>query len=95
MVDKADILLDSNGGSSNIVQLPGRRYPAIAIQGDTWSTYLSNASESLKIAKKLDQEELVDRLEFLVESFETFQDIYEDLLLDNGFDLPYEKHSAD
>ncbi|MEW8536091.1 MAG: hypothetical protein AB2565_07030 [Candidatus Thiodiazotropha endolucinida] len=90
MSEKADTFLFPDGQRSNVVKLPWRKFPAIAIQGDTWSIYLSNLRRSLSLAQKMGDEVLIDELEYLVECFESQQENYESILKENGYSLPYE-----
>ena len=89
MTNLAETFLSPTGDKTNIVKLPWRRFPALAIQGDSWDIYLSKLKSSLELAKGLGDEDLVDRLTSLVESFETYQGLYEEVLLDNDYELPY------
>lgn len=78
-------------GNAAIVQLPGRRFPAIAVQGDSFSTLASLARAVATRAERTtdaelqeDAKELSDRLHDLLEK-------YEAVLGKHGIPLPYER----
>ncbi len=85
--DNAKIL--SHVPNSGVVQLPGRRFPGIVIQGDTLSNLFESARFLLSEFKRLrDEERYYETLTF-VEQLQDQLLHYEDTLRDKGMDLPY------
>jgi len=83
------IRLYDHVSNSGIVHMPGRRFPAIAIQGDSLSTMLITAIESMEKAKELKDEELYYGNLELAERLRDHLTQYEEILEKEGFEKPY------
>ena len=86
-----DIKLYDHVPNSGIVHLPGRRFPAVAIQGDSLSTYLTAFEFFLKKAKEHDDEDMYYEALYLAESLQGHLIQYETVLEKEGFEKPYFK----
>lgn len=74
--------------NSGIVHLPGRRFPAVAVQGDSLSTMLSAAIYLMKSAEHGD-EDMYDKALDLAERLQDHLLHYEKVLEREGFEKPY------
>lgn len=72
-----------------IVHMPGRRFPAVAIQGDSLSVMFSAALSFLEHAKNSGDEELYYEALELAENLQSHLLRYESVLEKEGFDKPY------
>ena len=83
------IKLYDHVSNSGIVHLPGRRFPAVAIQGDSLSTFLATAQYFMSKAKEHNDEEMYFEALELAERIQTHLIQYENILEREGFDRPY------
>jgi hypothetical protein len=72
-----------------VVQLPGRNYPGVVIQGDTLNGVVKELAEMAKLLEARDLEELSDAIVFLSEQFKDAQSYYEEICVGRGIELPY------
>jgi hypothetical protein len=72
-----------------VVRTPGRSYPALVVQGDTFSTFYRSAEALLDQARQRRDEELIELAMQLRDDLAGFLHHYETVLAENGFDLPY------
>jgi hypothetical protein len=72
-----------------VVQLPGRRFPGVVMQGDTLSDYVTTLSEVLGSLDETEQEEAYFEVLRLKEQLENALDHYEQVCSNNGIELPY------
>ena len=81
----------SSAGNIGVVQLPGRRFPALVIQGDTLSIIVD---QSRKLCALIPAEaaEAREEAEFLQRDLEKLQEHYEATLAAHGLQLPYSQH---
>ena len=85
--DVAQIL--SHIPNSAIVQLPGRRFPGIVMQGDTLSNVFDSARHLLaEFKRQQDQERFYETLMF-AEQLQAHLLHYEETLERHGMQLPY------
>lgn len=91
MSEKAETFTFSDGQPTNVVKLPWRKFPGIVIQGDTLNTYVSRLTTLLEDVRKLDNVDLEDSVSDLVEGFEEYLSIYEEVLETENIELPYIK----
>ncbi len=75
--------------NSGIVHMPGRRFPAIAIQGDSVSIILSTAIKLMEKGKEYQDEDLYYASLELAEKMRDHLTRYEDVLEKEGFEKPY------
>jgi hypothetical protein len=87
-IEMAKIL--SHVPNIGIVQLPGRKYPSIAIQGDTFYRLLCSTVYLMKEALKQKNEETYFELLMLAEELQGQLMHYEDVLKAESFGLPYD-----
>ena len=85
--DTAQIL--SHVPNSGIVQLPGRRFPGIALQGDSLSIMFDHAAICVREFKRLRQEEAYFEALQLAETLQEHLIHYEETLRQRGAQLPY------
>jgi hypothetical protein len=81
--------------NSGIVHLPGRKYPAVAIQGDTLYRFFRVARELLSEAKRLRHEEMYYNALDIAEDLQRQLLHYEETLEKHGYNLPYLKSIRD
>jgi len=88
----AELLTDA--GKWAVVQLPGRRFPGVVIQGDSLSVIVGELDRAGAALRRGDtvgaEEELTGVLERLTEAMAH----YESTLSDRGIDLPYAKEDS-
>lgn len=75
--------------NSGIVHMPGRRFPAVAIQGDTLSSMLTIALELMGKGKEYKDEDIYYASMELAERFRDHLAHYEEVLQKEGFEKPY------
>lgn len=69
--------------------MPGRRFPAVAIQGDSLSNMLSTALELMEKGKLYKDEDLYYSSLELAERLRDHLAHYEEILEKEGFEKPY------
>ena len=80
---------DTNGW---IVRTPGRKFPALVIQGDSLSALFVKARAVLERARdKSNDQELIDDSEELCDLLWSRLRHYEETLRANGIELPYSR----
>ena len=84
-----EVKLYDHVSNSGIVHMPGRRFPAVAIQGDTLSSMLSAAQYFMAKAKVHNDEEMYYEALELAERFQDHLIQYENVLEKEGFEKPY------
>ena len=87
MPEQAQIL--SHIPNSGIVQLPGRRFPGVVIQGDTLSNLFDGARYLLAQFRELRDEERYYEVLMLAEQLQAQLQHYEQTLAQSGTQLPY------
>jgi len=85
-------ILDTSGNFA-VIQMPGRRFPAVAIPGDSLHTLCDDLSELVQgLANALGPEhEQVECAQAILQSLEGRRDYYESVLKRAGIALPYLK----
>ena len=86
--DTAQIL--SHIPNSGIVQLPGRRFPGIVMQGDTLWSIFDHARFLLGEFRRLRDEERYYEILMFAEQLQAQLLHYEETLESHGMELPYE-----
>lgn len=76
-------------GSWAVVHLPGRRFPAVAVQGDTLGSLRDDAAEALGFLASSDVEEATETLRLLVDELDQLLGYYEQVLADRDLQVPY------
>jgi hypothetical protein len=75
--------------NSGIVHLPGRRFPAVAVQGDSLSVMLSSVLSFIDKAKEHKDEDMFYEAQDLAEKLRDHLKQYEAVLQAEGFEKPY------
>lgn len=79
----------SQGTNAWVVRTPGRRYPGMVLQGDTLHSMLHLATKIREGLLQSENEELRDLAAELEEQLSTRMRVYEAVLQQDGFGLPY------
>lgn len=81
-----DVKLLSPATNFAIVQLPGRRFPGIVVQGDSLQNFITDLEAAVKETDPAEREViLVD----LIERFVSVRERYEMVLSQQGIERPY------
>lgn len=77
-------------GNLAVVQLPGRAFPAIAVQGDTFQALVAQAEglASAILASGVEAE-MAEEVVHALARLRAARDFYEGVLCDRGIGLPY------
>lgn len=84
-----EVKLYDHVSNSGIVHMPGRRFPAVAIQGDSLSYMLTTALELMEKGKQLQDEDIYYGSMELAERLRDHLAHYEEILDKEGFEKPY------
>ena len=76
-------------GNRAVIRFPGRAFPAIAIQGDSFSELVAMAQQLAKRAATNQPDELREAADELRDSLEAVLSEYERALEGHGMRLPY------
>ena len=87
--DQTSAPILSHASNSAIVHLPGRKFPAVAIQGDSLSIMLSQAKFFAREFLKEKNEELYFEALDLAVKLQAHLTHYEDVLEKRGLTIPY------
>ena len=79
----------SHVSNSGIVQMPGRRFPGIVMQGDTLSNVFDSVAFALRDAKARRDEESYYEFLMFAETLQGQLEHYESVLVRLGMPLPY------
>ncbi len=80
------------GANGAVVQLPGRTYPGIVMQGDSLSILVSDIEELRKNVAKRDEAEVAASLDTIERHLKERLEFYESVLAKHGIPLPYVHH---
>lgn len=84
---EVDLLTDQ--GNNAVVQLPGRKYPGVLVQGDTLSTLITTTNEAIEALRQGDTGEAETLIRELLARLQDSQSCYEAALQARGIPLPY------
>ena len=87
--DQKSAVVLSHVPNSAIVHLPGRKFPAVAIQGDSLSIMLGQAKFCVRAFLTARNEELYFEALDLAEKLQSHLMHYEDVLEKEGMSIPY------
>lgn len=76
-----------------LVQMPGRKYPGIILQGDSLRILLDSTEEICDLCTSAQNPELSSAASLLKEKLAGYVAIYEQAMKEAGRDLPYPKRS--
>jgi len=76
-----------------VVQMPGRKYPGLVLQGDSLRNLLDSTEEICELCASAGGAELSEAASSLREKLAGFVAAYEQAMKDAGRELPYPKRS--
>jgi hypothetical protein len=82
-------LLLSKPSNYAVVQLPGRKFPGVVVQGDSLHSLVQRLTEIQSIAAKHHDEDLNAGLDELLEVLSQASRHYETICNERGISLPY------
>jgi hypothetical protein len=88
-MERKEIDVFSNFPNCVIVQVPGRNFPGIILQGDSLSTLFDGTKEIYCRAKQLPDEEIQYEALMIAEILQEYLAHYEETLKNHGLELPY------
>jgi len=90
-MERVEVETYSQATNAWVVRTPGRKFPALVVQGDSFSTLFSRARCVLERARacKCEDPELLGEAQELCQLLWNSLRHYEETLHTNGFDLPY------
>jgi hypothetical protein len=80
----------STAVNAAVIRLPGRKSPAIVIQGDSLKILVDLASEIGRLSDGSDNLALQDTIAELRQTLGCYISVYEETLRENGEPLPYQ-----
>lgn len=90
-MERVEIGILSQAINAAVVQLPGRRFPGIVLQGDSLRNLLSCATTVIEEFEHGDTSEAIDAAKELVELLQVYVRAYESAMHNENLDLPYVK----
>lgn len=88
--DSAPALMLARKGNLAVVHIPDRRFPAVAIQGDTFHTLVAQGEEALAALQTGGVDSaIVSEVAELVQRLEAVRAYYEETLAEFGVACPY------
>jgi hypothetical protein len=90
-MQKITVDLYTEPTNNAVLQIPGRRYPGVLVQGDTLRSIFLAADSMCKLATKQSDKDLLDEALGLRETLTEIVDHYERTLNENQISLPYPK----
>jgi hypothetical protein len=78
-------------GNDAVVRLPGRKFPGLLVQGDTFHSLVLAIKTICERAQLAGDEELAGEADLLKDRLETMLGRYEEALHSHGVKLPYSK----
>jgi hypothetical protein len=80
----------SRAGNWAVVHLPGRQFPGIQVQGDTFATLRTNLAEAARSLRRDPADpEALDELDSAIKQMDVMLGFYEQVLADQGLKRPY------
>jgi hypothetical protein len=76
-----------------IVQMPGRKYPGVVLQGDSLRILLDSAEEIRQLCNSAQNSELAIAVNSIREKLAGYVACYEQVMNEAGRDLPYPKRA--
>jgi hypothetical protein len=90
-MERAEVEVFSQQTNAWVIRTPGRQYPAMVVQGDSFSSYFTLAQSILDRARTGGDEELTGLAEELRDLVWGRLQHYEAVLHQHGLDLPYNR----
>jgi len=88
-MQKQEVEVFSGAVNSVVLRTPGRKYPGLLIQGDTFFSFYALAKRIYDLARALGNEELLDLAEQFEEDLRSRLGDYEKVLREHNLGLPY------
>jgi Family of unknown function (DUF6959) len=80
----------SRAGNWAVVHLPGRQFPGIQLQGDTFAMLRTNLVEAARSLRSDPADpEALDGLDYAIREMDVMLAFYEQVLADQGIKRPY------
>jgi type VI protein secretion system component VasF len=76
-----------------VVQMPGRRFPGVVLQGDSLKILLDSAEEVQRLCSSLRNPDLSAAVASLRQKLAGYVASYEEAMTEAGRDLPYPKRT--
>lgn len=89
-----DVKLLSEPKNFAVVQLPGRAYPGVVMQGDTLHSFITDLTEMKRLLDESEGAELAIAIDDMKARLTEVQTHYELVCAGNGIRLPYFKNGA-
>ena len=86
-----DVKLLSRPVNFAVVQLPGRQFPGVVVQGDTLHSLVQRVDELLQLLRSGDVDELSAGISYISEQLTEAKTHYEIVCAGLGIRLPYNK----
>ena len=87
----AEVEMLSSTTNSPVIRAPGRSFPGILVQGDSFAELTKGIGRIIKSLKEDNHSEAIDEAEDLLGECKEKLSHYESVLNEKGFDLPYTK----
>lgn len=87
MTEQAELLTPPHNYA--VVQLPGRKYPGVVVQGDSLHLLKTQAQQMGRLLAAMKLDELADEIECLTEQLCDVQAHYERVCAERTIALPY------
>jgi hypothetical protein len=89
-MEQGEVQLLSRAGNWAVVQLPGRAYPGIHVQGDNFAALRMELAEAARALRDgPGNVDALDKLDHAVEEMAAMLDFYESVLSEHGLRRPY------
>jgi hypothetical protein len=86
---KIEIESFSSSTNAAVIRLPGRKFPALVLQGDSLKILMDEAHEVARLSRRTNISELVDAADHLAQLLGEYLRHYEEALKKHGESLPY------
>jgi hypothetical protein len=92
--EQAQVL--ARDGNAAVVHLPGRAFPGLHVQGDTFAELRRQLADAAgRLRRAADGDEALDELDYAVEEMTQMLRFYETVLAERGIRLPYLREEID
>jgi hypothetical protein len=89
-MDEGGALIVSRAGNWAVVHLPGRKFPGLHVQGDTFAALRMHVARAARMLHSDPADpDALDELDGVVEDMDAMLAFYEQVLAERGFNRPY------
>ena len=81
----------SSATNNAVVQMPGRKYPGVVIQGDTLMSIIHEIEKVRDTLLQGKSNEAISDIKYLLEDLTGRIDFYEKVLEENNIQIPYKR----